>query len=272
MGLQTREKTHREVYSTSNTSLAHATVKKKRVTVLLVQTGHDAEHLGPANDNEEHSARRNAEENQPGACHRRGRRRARQREGREEVRGVRLFLLFFLFLLLLACSNKILASNAEAVRKRKEEESTTSPADPARTGRASRQAVPCGAPQAAVAPLRPRVNETAPAVPPVEASASRKPPPPLSSLPSVPVGLRASQAPHHGCDAGPRRAPMRQSAARVEATSAAVAAASASQSQRNHGRVQHKSHPLGFETSRLHKQGNACLSQTPGGGGGADQV
>ena len=26
---------------------------------------------------------------------------------------------------------------------------------------------------------------------------------------------------------------------------------------------QHISHPLGFETSRLHKLGNACLSQTP---------
>ena len=34
-----------------------------------------------------------------------------------------------------------------------------------------------------------------------------EPPPPLSSPPSVPEGRRASQAPHHGCDAGPRRAP-----------------------------------------------------------------
>ena len=98
MGLQTREKTHCEVKSTSNTSLAHATVKKKRITVLLVQNSLDVEHLGPANDNEEHSARRNAEENQPGACHLRSRRRGRRREGREEVRGVRLFLLFFFFL------------------------------------------------------------------------------------------------------------------------------------------------------------------------------
>ena len=61
---------------------------------------------------------------------------------------------------------------------------------------------------------------------------------------------------------------MRRSAVRVEATSAAVGAASTSQSQRNHGRVQHKSHPLGFVTSMSHKQGNACLSQMPGGGGG----
>ena len=30
-----------------------------------------------------------------------------------------------------------------------------------------------------------------------------------------------------------------------------------------HGRGQHKSHPLGFETSRSHKQGNACVRQTP---------
>ena len=34
------------------------------------------------------------------------------------------------------------------------------------------------------------------------------------------------------------------------------------------GRGQHEGHPLGFETSRSHKEGNACLSQTPGGGGG----
>ena len=41
---------------------------------------------------------------------------------------------------------------------------------------------------------------------PAGQSATREPPPPLSSPPSVPVGRRASQAPHHGCDAGPRRA------------------------------------------------------------------
>ena len=34
------------------------------------------------------------------------------------------------------------------------------------------------------------------------------------------------------------------------------------------GRGQHEGHPLGLETSRLHKKGNACSSQTPGGGGG----
>ena len=253
MGLQTRERTHREVYSTSNTSLAHATVKKKRVTVLLVQNSLDAEHLGLANDNEEHSARRNTEENQPGACHRRGRRRARQREGREEVRGVRLFLLFFLFLLLLACSDKrrarsraakasactvkcsfsfsfsfsfsssssLLASNAEAVRKRREEESTTSPADPARTGRA-RVGRLFPAERRRLRSLRCGSGSTRLAGPhsrwPVGQSASRKPPPPLSSPPSVPVGRRASQAPHHGCDAGPRLASIRKSCRETLAT------------------------------------------------------
>ena len=95
---------------------------------------------------------------------------------------------------------------------------------------------------------------------------SEQPAASLSLPSSVPVGLRA-QLPtlHPGCDARPRQAQMRRSAARVGATSAAVAAASASQSQRNHGRVQHKSHPLGFETARLHKEGNARLSQTPCG-------
>ena len=57
MGLPTREETHREMKSTSKTSLVHATARKKRKIVLLVQTGHDAEHLGPANDRKEHSAR-----------------------------------------------------------------------------------------------------------------------------------------------------------------------------------------------------------------------
>ena len=42
----------------------------------------------------------------------------------------------------------------------------------------------------------------------------------LSSLSSVPVGRHAYQAPHHGCDTEPQRAPSRRSAARVSTTSA----------------------------------------------------
>ena len=71
----------------------------------------------------------------------------------------------------------------------------------------------------------------------------------------------------NGAKTRPR--PWRRSSAHAATWSGAVAPSSVSL-QRNQGRDQHKSHPLGFETSRSHKQGkgNACLSQTPGGGGG----
>ena len=117
-----------EVQNNSKSKHAHAAAGNERIAVLLVHTRHDAEHPGPVNDNRDHSARRNTrrtspafatagvdderrmlsfwsipskksssmdlptqegsttrEENQPGACHRRCRRRARQREGQEEV-------------------------------------------------------------------------------------------------------------------------------------------------------------------------------------------
>ena len=61
-GLNTRG-TQREVQNTSKTSLAHATARKERVTVLLVHTGH--EHRGPVNDNREHSARRSTSTTSP---------------------------------------------------------------------------------------------------------------------------------------------------------------------------------------------------------------
>ena len=48
----------------------------------------------------------------------------------------------------------------------------------------------------------------------------------LSSLSSVPVGRRAYQAPHHGCDAGPQRAPSLPSSARIATTSGDVAPSS----------------------------------------------
>ena len=91
----------------------------------------------------------------------------------------------------------------------------------------------------------------------------RGPPPPrlLCCPSSVPVGRRKVHAPNHGCDEGLRTAQLRRSSARAAATSGAVAPSSASRSQWNHGRDQHKSHPLGFETSRSHKQGNACLGR-----------
>ena len=46
---------------------------------------------------------------------------------------------------------------------------------------------------------------------------------PLSWLSSVPVGRSTSHASHHGCDEGRQPAPLRRSAARAEASSAAVA-------------------------------------------------
>ena len=73
------------------------------------------------------------------------------------------------------------------------------------------------------APTKPTVTaHPAARQPPQEAPAAS-----LSSLSSVPVGLRSTQAPHHGCDAGPQRAPWRRSAARAEASSAALAPAAA---------------------------------------------
>ena len=64
---------------TRKTSLAHATAESgKSNKVPLVHDGHDAEHLGPVNDNREHSARSN-QQNQPGICHCRNRRRARRK-------------------------------------------------------------------------------------------------------------------------------------------------------------------------------------------------
>ena len=75
---------------------------------------------------------------------------------------------------------------------------------------------------------------------------------------------RTSRALHLGTKNGAGRwpTPCARSSARVEETSGAGAPSSAVRSQ-NHGRDQHKSHPLGYESSRSHKQGNACLSQTP---------
>ena len=113
------------------------------------------------------------------------------------------------------------------------------------------------APRCAAGPCPPRLAARAPS--------------PLSWLSSVPVGRRTSHAPHHGCDEGEQPAPCVRSSARVEETSGAGAPSSAVRSQKQ-GRVQHKSHPLGFESSRSHKQGNACLSHTPGGVGGVGCV
>ena len=59
MGLATTRGTQREVKNTIKTSLAHATARRKRNTVLLVHNGHDAENLGPVKDNREHRASKN---------------------------------------------------------------------------------------------------------------------------------------------------------------------------------------------------------------------
>ena len=96
--------------------------------------------------------------------------------------------------------------------------STVSPDAPASTGRLRVETGP---------PLRPGLREDARPRPPevvssvpVGCRAARSPPPPLSSPSSVPAGRRTSQAPQHSCNAGPRRAPSRRSAARVGATRA----------------------------------------------------
>ena len=57
---------------------------------------------------------------------------------------------------------------------------------------------------------------------------------PLSWLSSVPVGRSTSHAPHHGCDEGRQPAPLRRSAARAHASSAAVAPSSASRKTSRH--------------------------------------
>ena len=102
------------------------------------------------------------------------------------------------------------------------------------------------------------------------------PNPPWSWPTSGSVERRTSRALHlrTKSGAGLRRTPCARSSVCVEETSGAGAPSSAVRSQSD-GRDQHKSHPLGFESSQSHKQGNVCLSQTPGGvcgGGGADQV
>ena len=63
---------------------------------LLVHTGHDAEHPGPE-DREGNTARGTPSPAIPALQANHCRSRQRARPGREEVRGVRLFLLFFLF-------------------------------------------------------------------------------------------------------------------------------------------------------------------------------
>ena len=87
--------------------------------------------------------------------------------------------------------------------------------------------------------------------------------PPWSWPSYVSVERRTSRALHLGTKsgAGLRPTPCARSSARVEETSGAGAPSSAVRSR--HGRVQQESHPLGFESSRSHKQGNACFSHTP---------
>ena len=77
---------------------------------------------------------------------------------------------------------------------------------------------------------------------------------------SVPVGLRSTRAMHLEEQSGAwlRTGPSGSPTSRGARKSAAGAPSSAVRSQ-NQGRDQHKRHPLGYESSRSHKQGNACF-------------
>ena len=112
---------------------------------------------------------------------------------------------------------------------------------------------------------------------PVGRRTPRAPPPPrrLSCPSSVPVGRRTSPAPHHGCDEGLRTAQLRRSSARAEATSGAVAHASASRSpcQRDQPSRRPPTWVRPKNNTKLSSgqpsgRRSASLSQTPGGGGG----
>ena len=127
------------------------------------------------------------------------------------------------------------------------------------------------------------VPQTPPAVPPAAPTASWAASPPGSSKRSKSSGSeegtvvrkRPCNAPHVPppeplpssgavrCGADTRQGPSRRSSVHTVSKHGGVAPSSASRSQRNNGRGQHKSHPLRLETSRSHRQGNACLSQTP---------
>ena len=100
--------------------------------------------------------------------------------------------------------------------------------------------------------LAPSRRPTAGASVPVGQSASRVLPPLVSSLSSVPLGLRSSQALHHGCDAGPQRALSRRSDVRAKASNAAVGLASALQQRAP------REQPLAL------RWGSTCAHQTLG--------
>ena len=217
-------------------------------------------------------------------------RRAREEHGKEEVRGRRFFLLFFLFRFppffcmtshLVATQLTVAFSWAESCPRRSARPRnsptslisccsllatfassfSTSFASKACERRKETEVSSLGRP---TCPAARQPQTEVPAAPPVEAASvpvgrrpAREPPPPCppASLPLLP-------RPDQHCGDGQRRGLRRRSTVRGATTNAGVALAA---SWRHHWRVQHKSHPLGFETSRSHKQGNACLSQTPGG-------
>ena len=181
--------------------------------------------------------------------------RRRARPGREEVRGVRLFLLFFLFRLdeedELLRRSSIAFMSARCCAHHGSLFATSRSAFSCAVGRGRRalcrqrrrhQRAP--AQQREELPLRsaawcvrssaaPGQRDCQAAPPevvssvPVGRRARRAPPPPrrLRCPSSVPVGRRTSPAPHHGCDEGLRTAQPRRSSARVAATSGAVAPA-----------------------------------------------
>ena len=149
-------------------------------------------------------------------------------------------------------SSFLLSSRAARVRKARAEESTTSPDAPARTGQArGRVGVPREVPSAAVTSLRQGLQQDARPLPRWRLLQSPKGRVRLVNL-HLPCARRLL-CPYAGVRPRPHITAVMQGRGELQCDglplvskprAQPVAAAFASQSQRNHGRVQHRSHPL----------------------------
>ena len=211
---------------TINTSLVNATAK--RITILLVHTSHDAGHLRPDDDRRKHSAKNVTRktsiasmplpESTTSAATKERTRRARKSSlppllhfplGPVELTGAR------------QGSQAILLHRRLPpllLGKRPPEEEAEGAIIDRLTCRPCQNGKGEGRHRGSHVTDRDCSSLRLGRTPQQEAPAAS-----LSSLSSVPVGLRTTQALHHGCDAGLQRAPSRRSAARAEASSAAVA-------------------------------------------------